>query len=173
MKKTLEPETPAAEPVKPVMQNLATKLSHHSEHVLLARIMASRSNEELLLLHEILEDCASDDLPLAQAALRASAHALGLRLFVEEIADYAEDFNGLNRVTIYNEGWLYQFLHGIFQRVNAKDSLNPEDVMGMVDMYLRQLDDEADTAREFIRSHPELLKDEIRKAVHDRPELVA
>jgi hypothetical protein len=164
----------AAQAPTPITQPPAPEVAKKpSEHTLLARTMANVSTEDRALLYELLEDFAKPDgVPLAEAALRVSSHAFGLGLLVEDVAEFAEDFRALSWVTLFSDRWLYRFLHQIFERVNRRENLDPENVMDMLTFRLLDLEDNVDTARQVINDRPELLAEEIRKAVAERPGLL-
>ena len=171
--------TPAAAPEVPAAQPPARRATtptplhaphRPTEHTLVAKIMERATQEERDVLYELLDDCANTGLPLAQACLRVSSHALGLHLFVEDIEDYVKDFNGLTKVMIDN-GWLYRFLSHVFTYINEGKSMTPEDVMELVEMDLLQLEGNLDNAREVIREHPEAVARQIRDAIAAHPNL--
>ena len=182
MKRTQQTATtPAAAPevlaAQPPARRAPTPTPLHAphrptEHTLVAKIMERATREERDVLYELLDDCANTGLPLAQACLRVSSHALGLHLFVEDIEDYVKDFNGLTKVMIDN-GWLYRFLSHVFTYINEGKSMTPEDVMELVEMDLLQLEGNLDCAKEVIRQNPEAVAKEIREAVATHPYLLS
>ena len=151
----------------------APELPEHrpSEHTLLACTMERRSKEEQLFLYELLREFAKsyEDLPVI--ALRDSSHALGIKLHAEYAANYKEDFEGLTRVTIDDNGYLYRILHQVFLRVNKKETVTPEDLVDISHRYLIDMENDVDTARDVIRDNPSLVAKEIRQAVAERADL--
>ena len=169
MKKTISPKTTTAENLN---HPPAPKPFPPTAHTLLARITERASEEESAVLYDLLRECAKSGLPLPIAALHVSSHAVGLHLFVEDLENYTEDFNGLARITLDDKGWLYRLLHRIFRMVNKGEDLTPEDVMQMVESELLQVENELESAREALRDNPKALAKEIRQAVEKYPDLI-
>ena len=171
MKKTIPPKTTTTS-TENLSHPPAPKSFPPTAHTLLARITERASEEESAVLYDLLRECAKSGLPLPIAALHVSSHAVGLHLFVEDLENYTEDFNGLARITLDDKGWLYRLLHRIFRIVNKGEDLTPEDVMQMVESELLQVENELESAREALRDNPKALAKEIRQAVEKYPDLI-
>ena len=169
MKKTISPKQPT--PTEDLNHPPTPKPFPPTAHTLLARITERATKEESAVLYDLLRECAKAGLPLPIAALHVSSHAVGLHLFVEDIENYTQDFNGLTKITL-DRGWLYDLLHRIFRMVNKGEKLTPEDVMQMVEIELLQLENELESAREALRDNPKALAKEIRQAVEKYPDLI-
>jgi hypothetical protein len=86
------------------------------------------------------------------------------------LTKHAEDFGTLNLVYL-RRGWLAEFITGVLSAYRLwNGNVTPEDLLGMLVEKHNEFMGSLGDARRILRTHPESVQDDIRKAAAALPD---